>query len=335
MNNKQLLLNKRPVGEPTADVWRLEDTSIAELEEGQFTAKVLYVSLDPAMRGWMNDVRSYVPPIQLGEVMRSGGVGKVVNSKHPDFAAGDYVYGMSGVQEYCTTDGQGWVKIDPTLVPLPTYLGTLGMPGFTAYFGLLDVGLPKEGETVLISGAAGAVGSIVGQIAKIKGCRAVGIAGGAEKCRYVVDELGFDACIDYKNEDVRAKVKEHCPKGIDIYFDNVGGEILDIALAKIRRKARIIICGAISQYNNKEAIAGPANYLQLLVQGARMEGFVVFHFIHRYPEAAMQLGQWLAEGKIKTQEHVEKGIENFYPTFQRLFSGNKRGKLVLQIGEDS
>ena len=225
--------------------------------------------------------------------------------------------------------------VDPNLLPLPRYLGTLGMPGFTAYFGLLDVGLPKEGETVLISGAAGAVGSVVGQIAKIKGCRAVGIAGGPEKCKYVVDELGFDACIDYKNENIRQGLKEHCPNGIDVYFDNVGGEILDLALTRITRGARIVICGAISQYNNKEAVKGPANYLSLLVHGARMEGFVVFHFAHRYPEAAKQLGQWTAEGKIKSREHIEKGIENFYPTFCKLFTGQKEGKLVLQLQEES
>ena len=332
--NTQLLLNKRPVGFPTADVWRKESTDIPEPGENEFLVKVLYVSLDPAMRGWMNDARSYIPPVGLGEVMRSGGAGRIVKSNNPEFPVGSYAVGTSGVQEYCVTDGKGWVVVDPSLLPLPTYLGTLGMPGFTAYFGLLDIGEPKEGETVLISGAAGAVGSVVGQIAKIKGCRAVGIAGGPEKCRYVVEELGFDACIDYKNEDVRKGVRQYCPKGVDVYFDNVGGDILDIALAQINRKARIVICGAISQYNNTTAIKGPANYLSLLVHGARMEGFVVFHFAHRYPEAAVQLGQWVAEGKIKTLEHVEKGIDNFFNTFKKLFDGNKRGKLILQIAED-
>ncbi len=208
------------------------------------------------------------------------------------------------------------------------------MPGFTAYFGLLDIGQPKEGETVLISGAAGAVGSVVGQIAKIKGCRAIGIAGGPEKCKYVVEELGFDACIDYKNENVKKSIRANCPNGVDIYFDNVGGEILDIALTQINRGARIAICGAISQYNNKTAITGPANYLSLLVNAARMEGFVVFHFAKRYAEAAQHLSTWMAQGKIKSREHIEKGMENFYPTFQKLFSGEKKGKLVLQIAED-
>ena len=335
MKSKQLVLAKRPMGFPTEDVWRLEEKNIGELPNGYFAVEVHYVSLDPAMRGWMNDTRSYVPPIQIDEVMRAGGVGKVVESKHDGFRVGDFVYGMTGIQEVCVTDGTGWVKVDPNLLPLPRYLGTLGMPGFTAYFGLLDIGQPKEGETVLISGAAGAVGSVVGQIAKIKGCRAVGIAGGAQKCKYVVEELGFDACIDYKNEDVRKGIKEHCPNGIDIYFDNVGGDILDLALARINRGARIPICGAISQYNNTEVIKGPSNYLSLLVNGARMEGFVVIHFTKRYGEAAAQLGQWVAQGKIKSREHIEVGIDQFYPTFQKLFNGQKKGKLVLQIAKDA
>lgn len=332
--NTQLLLNERPVGFPSEQVWKLEKSEVPEPGEGQLVAKVLYVSLDPAMRGWINDAKSYVPPVQIDEVMRAGGVGKVVSSKHPKYNVGDYVYGMTGIQEYCLTDGHGWVKVDPTLLPLPRYLGTLGMPGFTAYFGLLDVLKPQEGQTVLVSGAAGAVGSVVGQIAKIKGCRVVGIAGGSEKCRYVVEELGFDACIDYKNDNVYKGIKEHCPNKVDMYFDNVGGEILDMALAHINRGARIAICGAISQYNNKENVKGPANYLSLLVNGATMEGFVVIQFTSRYGEAAKQLGQWTAEGKIKSREHIEKGIENFYPTFQKLFSGEKKGKLVLQIAED-
>ncbi len=335
MNNRQLLLNKRPVGFPSEDVWRLEYNEIPELQENELLAQVLYISLDPAMRGWMNDVKSYVPPVQIDEVMRCGGVARVLESNHPDFKTGDHVYGMTGVQEYCVTDGKGWVIVDPDLLPLPRYLGTLGMPGFTAYFGLLDVGQPKEGETVLISGAAGAVGSVTGQIAKIKGCRAVGIAGGPEKCSYVVNELGFDACIDYKNENVRQGIKEHCPNGIDIYFDNVGGEILDIALTRINKGARIPICGAISQYNNEVPVKGPSNYLSLLINSARMEGFVVFNYRHRYGEAAKMLGQWVAEGKIKSREHIETGLENWYPTFKKLFTGDKRGKLVLQIADQN
>lgn len=332
--NKRLLLDKRPVGTPEADTWRLETTAIPEVTEGHMVVKVHYVSLDPAMRGWMNDAKSYVPPIGLGEVMRCGGVGQVVDSKLEGYQKGDFVYGMSGVQQYCLTNGYGWVKVDPEVLPLERYLGTLGMPGFTAYFGLLDIGQPKEGETVLVSGAAGAVGSVVGQIAKLQGCRAVGIAGGPEKCAYVVEELGFDACIDYKNENVYKGIKTHCPQGVDIYFDNVGGEILDMALAHINQGARIPICGAISQYNNTDKITGPSNYLSLLVNGARMEGFVVIQFTRRYGEAAKQLSKWVAQGKIKSKEHVERGIDQFYPTFLKLFSGEKKGKLVLQIAED-
>lgn len=335
MKNKQLVLNKRPVGFPSEDVWRIEESEIAEPGDGQLLVKVLYVSLDPAMRGWLNEARSYIAPVALNEVMRvSGGIGKVIKSNHSKFPEGSFVHGPTGIQEYCITDGKGWISIDPNILPLPRYLGTLGMPGFTAYFGLLDVGQPKEGETVLVSGAAGAVGSVVGQIAKIIGCRVVGIAGGPEKCQYVVDELGFDECLDYKNEDLKAGLKRACPKGIDVYFDNVGGDILDLALTRINKGARIAICGAISQYNNKEAPKGPANYLSLLINGARMEGFVVFHFAHRYAEAGQQLGKWVAEGKIKSREHIEKGIENFYETFKKLFDGNKKGKLILQIGDE-
>ena len=331
--NKQVILAKRPFGFPDESTWNLEVNDIPAVSDGQMLVKISYISLDPAMRGWMNDTRSYIPPIPLGEVMRSGGIGKVIESKVASFKDGDTVVGMSGVQQFCVTDGNGWIKVDPNLAPLPRFLGTLGMPGMTAYFGLLDVGLPNKGDTVLISGAAGAVGSVVGQIAKIQGCKAVGIAGGAEKCAYVVDELGFDACIDYKNDEVKSGLKTYCPQGIDVYFDNVGGEILDLALAKLNRRARVVICGAISQYNNTTPLKGPSNYLSLLINGARMEGFVVFHFAKRYPEAMTQLSRWMAEGKIKSREHVDTGIENFRDVFLKLFTGNKRGKLVLNVSE--
>ena len=328
--NKQITLAKRPVGLPEADTWHLADTEIPTAKEGEAILKTSYVSLDPAMRGWINDARSYIPPVQIGEVMRAGTVGQIVASNHPDIKVGDYYTGWGGVQQYCVVDGKGWHKVDPSLAPLPTYISTLGMPGMTAYFGLMDIGQPKEGETVLVSGAAGAVGSIVGQIAKIKGCRAVGIAGGKDKCDYVVNELGFDACIDYKTEDVRKAIKEHCPKGIDIYFDNVGGDILDAALTRLNFKARIPICGAISQYN-ATAPKGPANYLALLVNRARMEGFVVMDFAKDFRTAAMEMGGWMAQGKLKSKEHVEEGIENFHEAFLKLFSGDKLGKLVLKV----
>ena len=332
--NKQLKLAKRPVGLPQADTWTLETSPIPTPKEGEVVIKQLYISLDPAMRGWLNDVRSYIPPVQIGEVMRAGSVGQVIASKHPHYKVGMYLSGYGGVQQYVVTDGSGgWYAVDPSLAPLPTYIGTLGMPGMTAYFGILEVGAIKEGEVVLVSGAAGAVGSIVGQIAKIKGCRVVGIAGGPEKCKYLIDELGFDGAIDYKNEDVRAGIRRECPKGIDVYFDNVGGEILDIALTRIRRHARIVICGAISQYNNTTAIKGPSNYLSLLVNRARMEGMVVMDYAKDYKKAAMEMGMWIAQGKMKSKEDVYEGIENFYDTFLRLFSGEKLGKLVLKIDE--
>ena len=273
--NRQFLLAQRPVGLPSRDTFSFVETSVGEPAAGQVLVKNAYLSLDPAMRGWMNDAKSYIPPVGLGEVMRALGVGEVIASQHPDFAVGDFVNGALGVQDFFLGEPRGFYKVDPKRAPLPLYLSALGMTGMTAYFALLDVGAPKAGETVVISGAAGAVGSVAGQIAKLKGCRVVGIAGGADKCKFLIDELGFDGAIDYKNEDVIAGLKRECPKGVDVYFDNVGGDILDAVLTRLAFKARVVICGAISQYNNKQAIKGPANYLNLLVNSARMEGMVV------------------------------------------------------------
>lgn len=333
MSNKQLKLVKRPTGLPDASTWELENNPIPAVGEGQFLIKNHYISLDPAMRGWINEMKSYIPPVQLGEVMRAGSIGEVVASKHADYQVGDYVSGWGGVQQYSLTDGQMCYKVDANLAPLPVYIGTLGMPGMTAYFGILEVGKIKEGETVLVSGGAGAVGSVVGQIAKIKGCRVVGIAGGAEKCRYMVEDLGFDAAIDYKNDSVKKGIREHCPKGVDVYFDNVGGEILDAALAQLRMHARVVICGAISQYNNRENIKGPSNYLSLLVNRATMQGMVVMDYAKDYGTAARDMGSWMAQGKLKSREDIYEGIENFYPTFLRLFNGDKKGKLILKVVE--
>ncbi len=331
--NKQLKLAKRPVGMPENDTWTMESNPVPEIGEGEILIQNHYISLDPAMRGWMNEQKSYIPPVQIGEVMRAGSVGEVIDSKNSKFSKGDFVSGWGGVQQYVASDGAGWYKVDPNLVPLPTYIGTLGMPGMTAYFGLLEVGKLQEGETVLVSGAAGAVGSVVGQIAKIKNCRVVGIAGGADKCRYLVEELGFDAAIDYKNDDVKAAIKKTCPEGVDVYFDNVGGEILDAALTRIRKHARIVICGAISQYNNKDAIKGPSNYMSLLVNRATMQGMVVMDYAKSYGKAAQEMGMWMAQGKLKSREDIYEGIENFYDTFKRLFTGEKLGKLVLKVKE--
>ena len=333
MTNRRQILVERPTGLPTAATWRLEEAPVPDPAPGQIVIRNHYVSLDPAMRGWLNDTRSYIPPVQLGEVMRAGTVGEVVAANdHPKFAVGDTVTGWGGVQEYTLTDGTNFYQVDPRLAPLPTYIGTLGMPGMTAYFGILEVGKIRDGDTVVVSGAAGAVGSVVGQIAKIKGCRVVGIAGGPEKCAYVTDELGFDACIDYKAGRVAAGLKEHCPKGMDVYFDNVGGEILDHCLARLRRHARVVVCGAISQYNNK-VVTGPKNYLSLLVNRATMQGMVVMDYAPHYRAAAQQMGEWMAAGRLKSREDVYEGIENFYETFLRLFNGDKRGKLVLKVTE--
>jgi len=247
--NRQFLLAKRPVGAATRDTFTFQQVPVVQPEDGQILVKNEYLSLDPAMRGWMNEGKSYIPPVALGDVMRALGVGKVIASAHPGFAVGDYVNGALGVQDYFVGEPRGFYKVDPKLVPLPVYLSALGMTGMTAYFALLDVGVPKAGDTVVISGAAGAVGSIAGQIAKLKGCRVVGIAGGKEKCARLVDEFGFDGAIDYKSEDVLAGLKRECPKGVDVFFDNVGGDILDAVLSRLNFKARVIICGAISQYN--------------------------------------------------------------------------------------
>ncbi|MGH8528578.1 MAG: NADP-dependent oxidoreductase [Nevskiales bacterium] len=333
VTNHQFKLAQRPVGMVKRSDFDYVESPVTEPGDGEFLVKNLYLSLDPAMRGWMNEGKSYVPPVGLGEVMRAGAVGKIISSKNPKFTVGEHVVGIFGVQEYAISNGKGVQKVDPRLVPLPVYLGTLGMPGMTAYFGLLDVGQAKAGETVVVSGAAGAVGQVVGQIAKIKGCRAVGIAGGADKCRYVVDELGFDACVDYKGGDVKAGLKQHCPKGVDVYFDNVGGDILDAALTRLAMGARIVICGAISQYNNTTPVKGPSNYLSLLVNRARMQGMVVFDYADRYAEAAREMAGWMQQGKLKTREDIVNGLETFPDTLLKLFKGENTGKLVLKLAE--
>lgn len=331
LTNRQFLLAKRPVGAATRDTFTYQEIPVGQPVEGQILVKNEYLSLDPAMRGWMNEGKSYIPPVGLGEVMRALGVGKVIASSHPDFSVGDYVNGALGVQDYFLGAPRGFYKIDPTLVPLPVYLSALGMTGMTAYFALLEVGTPKEGDTVVISGAAGAVGSIAGQIAKLKGCRVVGIAGGKEKCSYLIEELGFDGVIDYKNEDVLAGLKRECPKGVDVYFDNVGGDILDAVLSRLSFKARVVICGAISQYNNKEAVKGPSNYLSLLVNRARMEGFVVMDYADRYGAAGQEMAGWLAKGQLKSREDIVEGLQTFPEMLMKLFNGENFGKLILKV----
>jgi NADPH-dependent curcumin reductase CurA len=330
--NHQVRLGARPTGLPGPEVWQHTEEPVAEPADGRFLVRITHLSLDPAMRGWMNDARSYVPPVGIGEIFRALAGGEVVASNHPGFAVGDAVTGQFGAQEYVDSDGAGVQKVDLGAAPMPTHLAALGMTGMTAYFGLFDVGAMAEGETVLVSGAAGAVGSVVGQLAKIRGGRAIGIAGGKEKCALLVDELGFDAAIDYRSENVGKAIRAAAPDGIDVYFDNVGGEILDAALARLRMHARVVLCGAISQYNAEGRPVGPANYMSLLINRARMEGFLVFDYADRYADAAAEMAGWLREGKLRSEEHVVDGaVGDFGETLLQLFRGENTGKLVLKI----
>jgi NADPH-dependent curcumin reductase len=330
--NHQFRLAARPVGLPKPSDWQYTEEPVPEPGDGEVLVKVRLISLDPAMRGWMNDARSYVPPVGVGEVMRALAAGEVLSSNHPDLAAGDFVTGLFGVQEYAVAPGAAVTKVDTSLAPLSVYLSTLGMTGMTAYFGLLDVGKVQAGDTVVVSGAAGAVGSVAGQIAKIKGARVIGIAGGEQKCRWLVQELGFDAAIDYKSEDVRRALREHAADGVNVFFDNVGGDILDAVLTRLARGARIVICGAVSQYNATETVQGPANYLSLLVSRASMTGMVVFDYAARYGEAASEIAAWMQDGRMISREDiVDGGVSAFPDTLLRLFSGENTGKLVLGL----
>jgi NADPH-dependent curcumin reductase CurA len=332
--NRQVRLAARPTGLPQASDWDLTEEPVPTPSAGEFVVEISHLSLDPAMRGWMNAGASYIDPVEVGEVMRAGAVGRVSASEHPGFAVGEHVTGAFGVQEHALSDGHGAIKIDPSLAPLPTYLGALGLTGMTAYFGLFDVAKLKDGETVVVSGAAGAVGSVAGQIARIKGCRVIGIAGGEEKCRWLVEELGFDAAIDYKSQDVRKALRDAAPKGVDVYFDNVGGEILDAVLTRLARGARIVICGAVSQYNATEAVRGPSNYLSLLVYRASMTGMVVFDYAAGFAQAASEIAAWMQEGRLISREDiVDGGVDAFPTALLKLFAGENIGKLVLRVGE--
>ena len=335
MNNKQFKLAHRPQGMVKRTDFDFVTEPAGEPGPGEILVKILYLSLDPAMRGWMNEGKSYVPPVGIGEVMRAGGAGRVIKSNDPKFKEGDHVVGITGVQEYAVLKAKAMTAVDAKLAPLPVYLGTLGMPGMTAYFGLLEVGSFKAGDTVVVSGAAGAVGQVVGQVAKLKGAgKVVGIAGGPDKCKWAVEQLGFDACIDYKAGKLKEELKAACPKGVDLYFDNVGGEILDTVLTQLAMHARIVICGAISQYNNTTPVKGPSNYLSLLVNRARMQGMVVFDYAERYGEAAREMGGWLAAGKMKSREDIVPGLETFPETLLKLFRGENTGKLVLKVADN-
>ncbi|AXT84377.1 NADP-dependent oxidoreductase [Aeromicrobium sp. A1-2] len=329
---QQVLLKQRPVGLTDEQTWEYVSTELPALEDGEFLIKVDYLSMDPAMRGWLNDVRSYVPPVQIGAVMRAFGIGTVTESRHEQFAVGETVMGIFGATDHVISTGKDVTRADLAVAAAPTWLGTLGMPGMTAYFGLLEVGKVTSGDTVVVSGAAGAVGSVVGQIAKAKGATVIGIAGGPQKCQWLTETLGFDAAIDYKNESVSRRLREIAPTGINVFFDNVGGEILDAALANLTLGARVVICGGISAYNESKLPPGPSRYMSLLVFRATMTGFLVFDFEDRYPEAVTQMSSWLEDGTLIPREQVvEGGIAAFGDALQLLFTGGNTGKLVLRV----
>ena len=332
IKNTQILLHARPKGRVELTDFAVKTVDIPELVDGQVLIKIDYISLDPAIRGWMNAGTTYIAGIELGAVIRAFAAGRVFASKNPNFRKGDTVTGLLGAQTYAVSDGRGIEKVNAKKkVPLSWHLGVLGMPGMTAYFGLLARGLPKAGQTVFVSAAAGMVGSLVGQIAKMKGCRVVGSAGGAAKCAYLINDLGFDVAIDYKNEDLTDALKTACPNGIDVFFDNVGGETLDAGLANLARGARVVICGAVSQYNNTTAIHGPKNYLKIVSARGTMTGLIVFDFLKEYPKAVRDISKWLKHGKLHYQEHIEEGIERFPEVLQMLFTGDNCGKLILRV----
>jgi NADPH-dependent curcumin reductase CurA len=335
--SRQILLAARPVGMIKESDCTRREVPIPQPKDGEFLVRNIYLSLDPTISNWMNATDSYLPAIKIGEVMRGGGVGVVVESRTSQYAVGDVVFGLIGWQDYCVgrANDPMPMMILPKGIPLTAALSVFGITGMTAYFGLLDIGQPKTGETVVVSTAAGAVGSVAGQIAKLKGCRAVGLAGTDEKCRWVTRDLGFDACINYKTEDVGARLKQTCPQGVDVYFDNVGGEMLDTVLMTINRGARVVLCGAISMYNNAgELPPGPRNYVQLMIQRARMEGFIITDYLPRFPEAAMQIGQWIAEGKLKYAVDIVDGLESATKAINRLFTGANTGKLIVKISDE-
>ena len=331
--NRRLVLAKRPSGLVDGSTTRLETEQVPDLKDGEALVKVRYLSIDPTIRTWMDDVPSYLPPIQLDEVIRSGGVGEVVDSRSDAYQPGQLLFGMTGWQDYVIADtGERAMQVLPEGVPPTTAMGILGVTGMTAYFGVIDVGQVKEGDVVVVSGAAGATGSAAGQIAKIKGAKkVVGIAGGPEKCAYLVTELGFDDAIDYKNDNVAKRLRETCPDGIDLYFDNVGGSILNDCLANLAMRGRVVLCGAISNYNSDGPPPGPSNYLTLLIRRGRMEGFLIFDYLDRFPAAQLEVAGWIAEGKIKAAEHIVEGLEKAPDALNLLFSGGNTGKVIVAL----
>jgi NADPH-dependent curcumin reductase CurA len=330
MKNRQRLLARRPHGAIQDSDFNFVETDAPTPGEGEVLVRNLMLSSDPTERGWIA-MDTYLPAVKIGEAVRSIGAGRIVASNNRDFAVGDIVSGLVGWQDYVVMNPKGQLNKLPPGAPLELAMSALGMNGVTAYFGLLDVGRPVAGETVVVPVAAGATGSVVGQIAKIKGCRAIGIAGGPKKCRWLVDEAGFDAAIDYKSEDVQARLKELCPKRIDVFFDNVGGDILDAALTRLARRGRVVLCGAIANYNATELPPGPKNYLNLIVQRGRMEGFIVLDYMPRAAEAIGALAGWVQAGKIVDKIDVQHGLENAPETLRRLFEGRNEGKQILRV----
>lgn len=333
MENKQFVLASRPAGMPSAANFKLNETEVPQPQDGEVLIRALYLSVDPYMRSRMNDRKSYVEPFVVGEPISGGVVGEVVESRAEGLKPGDIVTGMLPWQLYSVAKKSGVHTVDPTLAPVTTALGVLGMPGLTAYFGFLDIGKPKEGETVVVSGAAGAVGTVVCQIARIKGCRVVGIAGSDEKNRYLKEELGVDATINYKTDDVKAELRKSCPKGVDIYFDNVGGDVSDAVLAQVRHHARIIICGQISLYNLDELKPGLRVQPYLLVNSALMQGFIITDYALRFGEGVRQMAQWLSEGRLKYAENIVEGFENTPQAFLGLFTGENLGKQLVKVAD--
>lgn len=336
--NGQWLLQSRPKGMVKVSDFNRIDEPLRDIGEGEFLIRNVYLAFEPAMRGWLNDVKSYVPPVQIGEVMRASSVGQVIESNNPDYTVGEFVSGMFGWQEFAISNGKpgmmGRIGKVPAGVPPELTLSALGGTGLTAYFGMLDIGKPQEGDVVVVSGAAGATGSVAGQIAKIKGAsKVVGIAGGEKKCAWLIDELGYDAAIDYKNENVHARLREECPKGINLFFDNVGGQILDDALLNMAQNGNIVLCGGISAYNEAELPSGPKNYMQLVIRRCKMEGFILIDYFDQAPAAIAELSAWVAEGKLKHAEDIQEGFENTPETFLRLFEGKNMGKQLLKIAD--
>lgn len=332
--NRQVLLTSRPVGMPTQENFKFKDVSVVTPEEGQVVVRTLYLSVDPYMRGRMSDAKSYVPPFQLNEVISGGLVGEITESKSDQFKVGDKVIGMLGWQLYNTVEAKKVTKIDEKIAPVSAYLSVLGLTGLTAYFGLLDIGQPKEGETVVVSGAAGSVGMFVGQIAKIKGARVVGIAGTEEKCDYLKQELGFDAVINYKTtNNLDQDLENACPNGVDVYFDNVGGPISDAVMNLLNVNARIPLCGAISSYNSTDGDMGPRIQTKLIKTRSLIKGFVLSDYADRQSEGLQELGKWLTEGKLKYEETVVEGFDNVIEAFLQLFQGANLGKMLVKVSE--